>query len=227
MIHLKEKDYQKMVVKPDRDVVIGTKIRLLNTLGDIAIARLIKNPLPVLTKHDFVRRFQKGEFGNRGPTWNTLEEFIAADYEGLMCLRNQIAGGPLWYDVPADKVARVFKDVTEIDGIKPSDLYFSAMAPTERTLFQGEVMQSSENSLSLFYTHVRKPMRDALREHSSSVSGIIATRLLRQFLCPNSYAWLEVLLERYPDHVVEFSTYETNWGTLPNHNTITWEVRRY
>jgi len=196
-------------------------------LEDVFVEYNLANPPPVLTKHDFVCRFQRGEFGNRGPTWNTLEEFLAADYSGLMHIRNRIAGGPTWYDVPADKVARVFKDVTEIDGVRPSNLYFAAMAPTEKTLFQGEVMQSSENSLSLFYTHVRKPMRDALAQHSSSVSGIIATRLLREFLCPSSYAWLEVLLERYPDHVVEFSTYNCNWGTLPNHNSVFWEVRKY
>jgi hypothetical protein len=100
------------------------------------------------------------------------------------------------------------------------------MAPTEKTLFQGEVQQGIWG-VDLYYTTVAKPMREALALWSRQVSGIIAVSLLRKFLCWRSYEWLEYLLEAYPDHVVEFSTYSQQWGTMVDYNTVFWEVRAY
>ena len=57
--------------------------------------------------------------------------------------------------------------------------------------------------------------------------GIMALALLRRYLCPNSYDWMMTLLDRYPDHIVEFNTYSVNWGVLPGFNTAFWEVRLY
>lgn len=100
------------------------------------------------------------------------------------------------------------------------------MAPTEKTLFQGEVMRCP-GGLYLKYTTVAKPMRDAFEEETKHAVGVEALVLLTEFLCPNSFDWMEVLFEHYPDHAIEFSTYSTNWGTLPNFNTLFWEIRKY
>ena len=99
------------------------------------------------------------------------------------------------------------------------------MAPTEHTTFQGEVMESSQG-LSLFYSTVTKPMRDALKEKSEQCFGLCATMKLRQYLDPVDLDWIRVLLQRYPSHVVEFSCYNVCCGTL-NRRTIIWEVRMY
>jgi hypothetical protein len=184
---------------------------------------------PVLTKKDFVRRYAAGEFGNASPTWNTIEEFNRSGYTGLVHLRNRVAGGPTWYDTKAGHVDGLFHSLTygAEPLVKPEDIYFSGMAPTAATQIQGEVMQSPAG-LYLYYTRVAKPMRDALREHSAEAVGIMAAHLLRHYLCPNSLEWMHTLLDRYPYHVVEFSTYSTKWGTLaPKFNTVFWEVRAY
>jgi hypothetical protein len=165
-----------------------------------------------------------GEFGNKGPNWDTMEEFLASGYAGLVHLRNRRAGGPTYYNVPAAEVVRKWKETGAID--EPSQWYLAAMAPTDKTLFQGEVQQTPLG-LSLYYSTVVKPMRDSLREGGQQVQGIISVSLLKHYLCHNSLDWLYVLLERYPDHVVEFSTYGVNWGTLPGFNTVIWEVRMY
>lgn len=181
---------------------------------------------PVLTKRDFVRRFMLGEFGNKGPNWDTLEEYEASGYTGLVHLRNRIAGGPTWYDIESRQVSAMYRHVLNIGVVSAKNLYLAGMAPTHETLFQGEVQQS-ERGLDLYFSTVRKPMRDSLREGGQQVSGILSTVLLRHYLCPNSLDWLYTLLERYPLHVIEFSTYAVNWGTLPHFNTVFWEVRRY
>ena len=186
---------------------------------------------PVLTKVDFVERYAAGEFGNASPTWNSLEEW-KADHpnpqglvDSLYHIRNRVAGASTWYNVTDISVPCYWRQAIE-RGYHPSQLYISQMAPTKLTLFQGEV-QRGIWGCDLLYTTVQKPMRDALREQSTSINGVLALFLLRRFLCSNSYEWLQHLLDTYEDHVVEFSTYSVEWGTVPGYNTVFWEVRRY
>lgn len=182
---------------------------------------------PVLTKLDFVRRYEAGEFGNASPTWNTLQDWICdpTPRNGkLYHVRNRVTGARTWYNLNAGDVPKAWCDASGDYG--DSNLYISEMAPTHLTLLQGEVRQS-ERHLDLRYTTVRKPMRDALREEERHAQGIIAVEILRSRLCSNSYDWLTYLLELYPEHIIEFSTYGTYWGTVPFYNTVYWEVRMY
>jgi len=181
---------------------------------------------PVLAKGDFARRYRLGEFGNASPTWESLEAFQRdSPDEGLYHLRNgRVAGGVTYYKQTPAQVVERWGGVSD-----PSAWYCSQQVPlgVEQSLrLQGEVMRT-ERGLYLYYSTVPLPMRDALRQRAESVYGIMAGLLLRDALCWNSYEWLGVLLDRYPDHVVEFSTYGIPWGTLPHYNTIFWEVRLY
>lgn len=192
---------------------------------------------PVLSKSDFVRRYQAGEFGNASPTWNDCDSFLAwgqrefgtGPSRGLYHLRNRTAGGATFYNLHwSECVARWLERPDR------ENWYVSAMAPTESTIIQGEVVQrcfvgdGSGAGLSLLYSRVRKPMRDALAEDSQTINGIAVNYVLEGAMDSNSYEWLQTLLLRYPGHVVEFSTYSTQWGTLyPLFNTVFWEVRLY
>jgi len=180
---------------------------------------------PVLTKADFVRRFQLNEFGNRGMVWNTVDDYLADienNQKGLYHLRNRVAGGPTHYN-------QTYEDVVYFEHDNRSKIkqwYVAAMAPHHRNLIQGEVALLPE--ITLRYSSVPDvPMREALAIGEKHVTGIIANSLLRYYLCPNSYEWLQILLERYSGHVVEFSSVSCNWGTLPHYNTVFWEVRLY
>ena len=181
-------------------------------------------PDPVLRKVDFVRRYAAGEFGNASPTWDDLAQYQASGYTDLVHVRNRVAAGRTWYNVSVADVPAVWAEAKAI--YRPSMLYISAMAPTDKTLFQGEVQRGSWGYELLFST-VAKPMRDALREQSRCVTGVVASVLLKHFLCPRSLEWLGYLLDAYPGHVVEFSTYSVEWGTVAGFNTVFWEVRRY
>jgi len=183
-------------------------------------------PKPVLTKRDFVRRYAKGEFGNASPTWNTIGEFTRADPRGeLFHIRNRVADGPTWYNKTKLGVFATWAHL-KLTGVPTDSLYISAMAPTHKTLFQGEVRQS-EKYLDLRYSTVVATMREALAKQQYHTNGIMAVWALKYYLCPNSYEWMHYLLDSYPSHVIEFSTYSVNWGTLPNYNTVFWEVRKY
>ena len=188
---------------------------------------------PVKTKSDFVQRYAQGEFGNASPTWLSPERFKEeAERNGqLYHLRNgSVPGGVTFYKQKFLEAWMRWKHMSN-----PSDWYCSQQVPEaveKSLLIQGEVMQAEPGSgqcgLYLYYTTVAKPMRDALRQRAQESSGIISSLLLRHYLCPNSYEWLQELLDRYPYHVVEFSTYSRKWGTLyPLFNTVFWEVRNY
>lgn len=179
---------------------------------------------PVLTKQDFVKRYKAGEFGNASPTWNNPDEFRESGYVGLVHIRNRVASADTWYNVRSCMVQSVWREALE--KFSPESLYISAMAPMHQCIFQGEVIQT-EQGLSLLYSRVAKPMREALSEESKNVKRTIAVVLLRSFLCARSLDWLHVLLKRYPFHAVEFSTFSREWGTLRGYNTVFWEVRLY
>lgn len=178
----------------------------------------------ICSKRDFVTRYRRGEFGNGSPTWETVKEFI--DYydldwpreDELFHLRNREPGAKTYYNVTYSEI-RALSLEDELVGY-----YVSAMAPTDKTLIQGEIKLSPRH-VELRYTRVKKPMREALAENEETIFGLSAYAILRMYLDANSYEWLFHLLDFYPDHIVEFSTYSTNWGTLPSYNTVFWEVR--
>lgn len=184
---------------------------------------------PVLTKKDFVRRYEANEFGNRSPTWNNLEEMEkeqvleCASNEDLYHVRNRVAGGETWYNVQANDLANVWR--AACNNLGSQNLYISQMAPTHRTTIQGEISYI-DGKLSLYGTTVKLPMRDALKQCSWTVYGLVAVSLLRRYMDEYSYEWVQHLLDSYPDHVVEFSCYNRKFGTL-NLNTVIWEVRKY
>lgn len=182
---------------------------------------------PVTSKRDFVRRYEAGEFGNRAPTWNTLEEYLASGYNGgRVHIRNRVAGAPTWYDIEPDAVVDKTAEIIRNEWATSDQLYFSGMAPTHLTTFQGEV-QRSTNHLDLYWSTVKQPMRQSLLEGGRQSYNLSASLLLKRFFDPSSYDWLQYLLDGYPDHVIEFSCYGVYWGTVPRRNTVIWEVRAY
>lgn len=181
--------------------------------------------LPVLTKADFVARFLKNEFGNRTQNWDTYDEFQQSGYQGLVHIRNRIAGAKTWYNVPACDVLYEMRQIITYGEAEEKDLYLAAMAPTSETTFQGEVFRS-EQGLALYYSTVPKPMRDSLLEGGTQVYGLTAKLFLEHYLDAVDYDWIQELLNRYQDHVVEFSCYNIRTGTL-NRRCIIWECRLY
>lgn len=179
---------------------------------------------PVLSKTDFVRRYIRGEFGNGPRTWIDLEQFIReADPNGLYHLRIARTGYPLTlYNVPYQNVTSAYEELRQ--HLQPDEIYISEMGPERLKVFQGELIQSPDWFLK--YNNLPMPMRHAFAIQTRYATGLTARFLMRAYLDAESYDWLEYLLEEYPDHVIEFSTYSVKWGTK-NWNTVFWEVRKY
>ena len=185
---------------------------------------------PVKTKNNFVARYEKGEFGNASPTWNGISEFLQSQQiqnnERLYHIRNRVKGGSTWYDVPGYYLPEKWEQICMDGEADPKNLYISEMAPTELTVMQGEVMLT-EKGMTLTASYLNRPMREALKESSFHRTGLRASLQLRVYFNALSWDWINVLFDRYPDHVIEFSCYSRCWGTLAGYNVVFWEVRKY
>lgn len=183
---------------------------------------------PVTSKIDFVRRYQAGEFGNRAPTWDHLSEWerdpMGIDQPDgcLFHIRNRIAGGPTWYNLTRDQLVIKWRKL-ENKG-KAYNLYISSMAPHQHNAIQGEIRQSGNHYDLIYSLEKGIPMRNAL-QRPRYATGTIVHPMLQHHFDPWSYEWMLCLLEDYPDHVLEFSCFNVNWGTIPGRNVVWWEVR--
>lgn len=178
---------------------------------------------PVRTKLDFYRRFYAGEFGNHGPMWSSLGEWRRSCYPGRIAIRTLVQGGRCDYDIPPGEVTSR-TDEFRRDGW--TSLNWSAMAPTEKTLIQGEVCRTSRG-IEGFVSRDRLPMRPALARGGRPVRGPVLIETLRHFCCGQSIDWIMELLDRFDGHTIEFSTFSVPWGVVRGMNTVIWEVRRY
>lgn len=197
-------------------------------------------PAPVLTKTNFVKRYEQGEFGNHSPTWSSYADwFYKVGYPrgdlsyqesqtAKYHIRNRVPGAMTWYDVPGSNLFEAWEVATA--QFEPEQLYISEMCPTELTTIQGEVVYDQVDYLQLRYSTIAKPMRQALSVEEGEerhAKGIAAEMILRRYMNPRSYGWLRWLLTGYPHHVVEFTCLSRCWGTEPGHNTLFWECRLY
>jgi hypothetical protein len=184
-----------------------------------------KLPKEIRSKSEFVYWFQKGIFGNKTQNWDTYDEFQQSGYQGLVHIRNRIAGAKTWYNVPACDVFYEMRQIIAHGEAEEKNLYLAAMAPTAETTFQGEVFRS-EQGLAVYYSTVPKPMRESLAEGGKQIMGLTAKLFLEHYLDLVDYDWIQELLDRYDGHIVEFSVYNTRCGTL-NRRCIIWECRLY
>jgi len=175
----------------------------------------------VRTKSDFLRRWQKGEFGNRLRVWENINEIDCP----LVGIRYKIQESKFMvYGVARSDVAeRVSAMVSQ--GASRELFYFGEAAPDEDLILQGE-LQQSVGHYDLCYSTVKDRMRVAMK-HQQYCSGLQVVHTLRNHCTEGSYHDLMQLLEDYPDHIVEFSVYRYCLGDTPGRNTLIWEVRKY
>lgn len=184
--------------------------------------------MEVTSKEKNFRLLKRGSFGNKLRTWGSRQEVLNSGYRGTVTMRYRGDGGGSFYayEVPLRKIRSVEREWSG-GGLDVSRISFNESAPDDFLVIQGEVMRGVEG-LELFYSTKQMKMRDAMVDGGArSARGLTAKLLLETHLNPSSFADLEVLLDGFPDHVVEFSTYRFCLGDIPGRNTVIWEVRKY
>jgi hypothetical protein len=167
--------------------------------------------------------YEKGDFGNKFPCWNNLEDYLASGYEEPVALRHK-TNGLSGFFLPNLTKEEVKKKI-EFMALGRNEIHITACAPDELRTIQGEVV-NNENGTELFYSYLKKPMRQALKEGGIIATGLRAISLIAQHFDINSYENLIDLFQKYPEHVVEFTCFRRSVGEL-RWNTVVWEVRSY
>ena len=183
----------------------------------------------IYTKKRFYEMFQRGVFGNRGPSWESLDEMFSDPYytnnKPKVAIRTKVASGHCRYNIPYSTVRKVWKTFLA-QGYKPETMQLSEMCPYDPVRIQVYVCQST-NHYDMQYSYLRVPMRKAMEKGQQNATGLEAKRLLKTYMCDNSYAWLQELFDNFPNCVVEFTTFGIQWGVCPGYNTVFWEVRNF
>ena len=180
----------------------------------------------IRNKKDFYELYKKRAFGNRALAWDSLEELNSSDHTGDICIRG--IGMPReWvkYNVPR-KNTQIEIEILKQKKFPIEKLRFNEAMPDHNLLIQGEI-RLSHSHIDLTYTTLKKPMNQGLKEEELHTNGLQAIHILKSNFYPSSYADLQVLLEKYPNSVIEFSTYSCQVGEIPGRNTVIWEVRNY
>lgn len=183
----------------------------------------------IATKRDSYKLYEEGRFGNKLRTWNSLSELLSSDFVGKVVMRYKgVAGGAkypfLGVHLSIDAAVETHRAWRKL-GARETEIVFNEAAPDEKLLLQGELTLSTEH-YSLFWSDEKTTMRSAL-SRGVQWHGLRALHLLKSRMFPSSWEDLQVLLDDFPDSVVEFSTYSVPVGGLPGRNTVIWEVRNY
>ncbi|HSX41861.1 MAG TPA: hypothetical protein VLE93_00755 [Candidatus Saccharimonadales bacterium] len=186
----------------------------------------LNRPTELADKESIYEAYNADRFGNAMRRWNSVEEFLASDYQDPVVMRYQLRPGRLFplYGaiITRDQVEAMAAEWRKL-GADPALIRLNEGVGS--VVFQGELMRD-HLFLSLRYSLVDKPMRLALEEAEQYACGLQAKHLLERYLCPNSLADLWELFDRYDDAIIEFSTFTSDVGLCPRRNTIMWEVRR-
>lgn len=186
-------------------------------------------PPPVLTKKLNHRLWQSGAWGTKLRSWRTPEECSDSGYTGLVALRTIGPTGEAscYYDLDVVQVSFRYRWLTSWQGVPADNLTLDEMAPSARTLVQGEYLNDALWPGYFLHSREPLPMRRALRKSSETSEGMRTDMILRGAMTCASWEDWQELLTLYPGHVLEVSVYDCPVGDLPRRNALVWEVRRY
>jgi len=173
------------------------------------------------------RRFLVGDFGNIYPHYASIPDAVRAcgdkhPSEWVWNVRDLQPMGTFWRD-------RQWTEVVSgiLAGLWPKGYM---LTPTIKGIeayrtVNAECYRNETDGLYLYYSTAPGYMRESLAAGGKGVGGTTALLTLRHYLNDNSYDDLTELLDRYPDHQIEFSAYSKCFGTMKGRNAVIWEVR--
>lgn len=164
----------------------------------------------ILTKQRFCQLWIEGLLGNRPRIWKTLAAVQASKLSDLIAIRYVGYGwaGPFITNLRPGQLSREMNRLARA-GWRPSDfLFVEQITPGHvNYVINGEVIRT-ESGLCLYFSTENMFMRPALQKSGEHVNGIIAVTILRHLLWPVDFKELSELVDRYPEHAIEFSGFD-------------------
>ncbi len=186
----------------------------------------------ISNKAEMYRMLHRGDFGNTVPMWFDLRKWAFdvsfAPYHSIQVwgVRTLTPGGPCWLNVPRKHVS-YWCDEAERGGHKVN---ISPMIDRiVNVTMWANVLRSPSGLIveCIEYPDKSSNWRAEMPTKAKAYQNTAANMLLRKHLNPSTLDDLGILLDKYPDAVVELSATESEFGTVPGRNAIIWEVRNY
>jgi len=182
----------------------------------------------ISSKSQAVELFGLGYFGNRVRQWNSLQELEADSFERLVVLRQRKrregGRGIAIYDIEKKEAGNVLDSFVR-QGHLIDSFYFNEAIIPANVVFQGEIMRVV-GGLYLLYSTLAAHMHDALLKEPKHAFGLTVKILMEHYLDFAELDCIFGLLERFIDHVVEFTCCSKRFGDL-EWRTIIWECRKF
>jgi hypothetical protein len=178
--------------------------------------------MKILNKAKMYELLEKGLLGNHLRIFRTDEELREGGVGESIGVRCVGAPGGAFYYSKSVKDAIRLANMLRVRGIT---VVYQVSAPDHLRTIQGEVCYA-EGLLCLTYSTAKAHMREALKT-AKTVFGYEARAILNAYVDPSSMDDIELVLDTYKDHVVEFTSFSCCVGGLKGRNTCIWECRCY
>lgn len=184
----------------------------------------------ITTKTQNYKLLRSGEFGNTFDTFLNIKDAIKSKYNsfGLRYSDRSANGNNFFALCKRDELLKTYNDFIKC-GANPKSIIFSASDNDDKSkiLIQGEVGIINEEFELAYSTIKGITNREASNRGYKRCTGLTAMKMLQYYLWPSDYEWLIDLIYKYPNHIIEFSTFDAELGNIPHRNTVIWEVRKY
>lgn len=184
--------------------------------------------MKITNKKQFFGLWKAGVLGNRTRLWDDpikcFADCLVLDIRTVGFREVGKTGGGAWERVPLSKMlvtARKWQDAGR-------SFIMDDGCPDEKRVLQGEICRTHRGLEGFLDVQSILPMRPAIAAgHMRHCSYATVNALLDKFMDSNSRDDLEMLLELYEGHTVEFTTFSVDVGVFPCRNTLMWETRAY
>lgn len=187
----------------------------------------------VSNKAEMYRMLHRGDFGNTVPMWFDVKEWWNYVYNNFSSakhswwgVRSLTPGGPCELNVAIWDVRTISYHIQQ-SGHK---INISPMIDRiVNVTMWANILRSPSGLIveCIEYPDKASNWRVEMPTKAKTYQNTAANMLLRKHLNPSTLDDLGILLDKYPDAVVELSATESEFGTVPGRNAIIWEVRNY
>ena len=186
----------------------------------------------IRTKAESVQLYESGFFGNKGLTWQSVQDYYRSGFEDFVVLRYRdkgFGGGPCLYNLCGDFEVYQAVKLLAAQGFAESRMWINAQMPDYAVVVQGEYLVGDDGGVPedvFFCSTEKRQMRPALDSTGRHIGRLAAMDLLQRSLDYDSWSNFLWLRETFPGHVIEISVYSQPVGLL-GWNSVVWEVRSY
>jgi hypothetical protein len=160
-------------------------------------------------------------FGNTLRTWRTERALLDSGFTGHLGLRCVgKPGGPFVHPLT---VVQALKAAPQLRA-RGYTVLFCEAAPDHLITIQGEFADYSDGYW-LTYSRQKSNMRIAM-QHPQHACGRYAEMLVHSNVSAADWEDFLALFEKWPEHVLEFTAFETPVGQLRGRHAVVWELRQ-